>query len=440
MSQKSIKIQNQNYFFTKKKKETLTHQAFWIFAAAYKNRNGVDLLDFQKKFRSKFYPNRQTPHNEEIKKLQHYQDVQINRIVQNSLPQIFPNVEIVKKEKFTNFNKKFRSYIRFKTYNYKHASERTSHKEFLNSELIKMSGLTNTSIAKNIKANKHLIKKYNLRDVRIKGDGLTPNFSEKNIQKWKEGEVRIPPPLLLLVMCSAHKWVEANKEKLSRGRPRKMKSINTFEFAQFIVGTSKILELGEFPLFNSQIIFTLFETLSWITDIDRAIKYGLSDEDTADAIWNLYGKELSYNPKTNKEDHFTKDDLLIEVIKKQSTNQVLKVELKKLGIPEGKDMLETANTLMAVFGIDLNEVAKSGVVAEKRHELFGKLINTNFDHVTNLLKIYNKIYSEFRLVEKNRPYEKATKEEPKKNEQIQENVIQENEENKFNDPEDFYGI
>jgi hypothetical protein len=85
MSQKSIKIQNQNYFFTKKKKETLTHQAFWIFAAAYKNRNGVDLLDFQKKFRSKFYPNRQTPHNEEIKKLQHYQDVQINRIVQRKI-------------------------------------------------------------------------------------------------------------------------------------------------------------------------------------------------------------------------------------------------------------------------------------------------------------------------------------------------------------------
>ena len=419
-------------------REELTHQAFWLFASACRDRKGVDLLNFQKKVRSKAFPNRQTPHNEETRKDQNTQNKRIDRIVKNALPKLFPSIEIVTTP--DKPNPKFRPFIRFKTYNYKHALERKSHKDFLNSDLIKTSGVTTSSIAKNIRANKHLIKKYNLRDVRIKDDGITPNFSENNIKKWKSGEVRIPAPLLLLVMCSLHKWIEANKEKFSRGRPRKIKDVNTHDFAQFIQGTSKLLELGDFPLFNSQMILTLFQNLLWITDIDEAIKSGLSNEETADAIWNLYGKELSFNPLTNKEDHFTKDDLSIEIIKKQSANDLYKVQLKKLGIPEGTDPLEVGNIMLSQFGIDINKIAKTDVVAENRAKIYGKLINTNYDHLENILKIYNKIYSEFRLVESTRPYEKTTVEEPKKSDQIQENVIQDNKENKLDDLEDYYGI
>tara|TARA_B110001454_G_C12721210_1_gene434791 strand:- start:3187 stop:4566 length:1380 start_codon:yes stop_codon:yes gene_type:complete len=444
-------------------KEELTHQAFWLFASAYRDRKGVDLLNFQKKIRSKVLPNRQTPHNEETRKLQNTQNKRIDRIVKSSLPKLFPSIEIVT-------NPKFRSFIRFKHYNYKHALERKSHKDFLNSDLIKTSGVTTSSIAKNIKANKHLIKKYNLSDARIKDDGITPNFSAKNIQKWKEGKVRIPAPLLLLVMCSLHKWIEANKEKLSRGRPRKIKDVNTHEIAQLIQGVSKIMELGDFPLFNSQMIFTLFENLSWINDIDEAIFYGLSKEETADAIWNLYGKELSYNPITNKEDHFTKDHLSIEIINKQHANEKLKLRKKMMGIPDDVDILEFANILLETKGMDIKAAPVN------RAKIYGDLLNTNYDHVENILKIYNKIYSEFRLVESTRPYEKTTVEEPKKNDQIhwqidslkktlekidrgeagfgefgfytRENIeeqirkieTKEYEENKFENPEDYHGI
>lgn len=413
-------------------KEELTHRAFWLFASACRDRKGVDLLNFQKKVRSKAFPNRQTPHNEETRKDQNTQNKRIDRIVKNALPKLFPSIEIVTIP--DKPNPKFRPFIRFKTYNYKHALERKSHKDFLNSDLIKTSGVTTSSIAKNIKANKHLIKKYNLSDARIKDDGITPNFSAKNIQKWKEGEVRIPAPLLLLVMCSLHKWIEANKEKLSRGRPRKIKDINTHDLAQFIQGVSKIMELGDFPLFNSQMIFTLFENLSWINDIDEAIYYGLSNEETADAIWNLYGKELSYNPITNKEDHFTKDHLSIEIINKQHANEKLRLKKKMMGIPDDVDMMQVANAFLETKGMDIKAASVN------RAKIYGDLLNTNYDHVENILKIYNKIYSEFRLVESTRPYEKATVEEPKKNDQIQENVIQDNKENKLDDLEDYYGI
>ena len=188
-------------------------------------------------------------------------------------------------------------------------------------------------------------------------------------------------------MCSLHKWIEANKEKLSRGRPRKIKDINTHDLAQFIQGVSKIMELGDFPLFNSQMIFT-----------------------------------------------FTKDHLSIEIINKQHANEKLRLKKKMMGIPDDVDMMQVANAFLETKGMDIKAASVN------RAKIYGDLLNTNYDHVENILKIYNKIYSEFRLVESTRPYEKATVEEPKKNDQIQENVIQDNKENKLDDLEDYYGI
>ena len=167
MSQKIEKNPNPDYFFSKEQKSELTHQAFWYFAALCKDRKGVDLFNFQKQFRLKLYPNRQTPKDEEQKKIQHYQDVQINRIIQNGIPTKFPNVEIVKTEQFLS-KKKFRPFIRLKTYNYQNAIERISHSEFLKSDMVKMSGLTNKDLVRNIKANINLIEKYNLQDIRDK--------------------------------------------------------------------------------------------------------------------------------------------------------------------------------------------------------------------------------------------------------------------------------
>lgn len=446
MSQNLNKNQKKDYFFTKEQKNELTHKAFWHFAAAYQDRRGVDLFEFQKKFRSMLYPNRQTPINEDQKKLQHYQDVQINRIIQISFPKMFPNVEIVKEES-PNLKKKSRPFIRLKTYNYQVALERTTHKEFLNSDIVKMSGLTNKLLAKNIIANRHLIDKYGLKDRKDK-DGISEKFSEKNIQKWKEGVAKVPNPLLLLLLCAVHKWVEANAKQLSRGRPRKME-VDSGEYAQFVVGVQELMDLGNNPVFNSTMLPVVFSRLLFLEDIDVAMKNGLSNDETVAAIWNLYGKEISWNPEKNEEDYFTKDHLLIEVKKKQAANKQLADELKKLGVPEGADNLEAANSILSAFGIDLKGLAQSEIVTEKRKEMFGELINTYYDYAAFSLKLYNNIYQEFRLVDLSGAYvnqpKKVKKESIENNESDEYIEADETEENEINqeeykDPEDYYGV
>ena len=81
----------------KEQKEDLTHQAFWQFAADLTNNTDVDLLKFQKKIKLAAFPNRTTPTSKEEVKIQNTQDQQIIRIVKNSLPKMYPLVEIVKK-------------------------------------------------------------------------------------------------------------------------------------------------------------------------------------------------------------------------------------------------------------------------------------------------------------------------------------------------------
>ena len=441
MSQKIEKNPNPDYFFSKEQKSELTHQAFWYFAALCKDRKGVDLFNFQKQFRLKLYPNRQTPKDEEQKKIQHYQDVQINRIIQNGIPTKFPNVEIVKTEQFLS-KKKFRPFIRLKTYNYQNAIERISHSEFLKSDMVKMSGLTNKDLVRNIKANINLIEKYNLQDIRDKDNGVTSSFSEKNIQKWKEGIIRIPNPLLLLVMCSVHKWIEANVNKLTRGRPRKAADFDTNDLGEFILGSSELLGLGNYPAFNTQILTQAYITLDWWNQIDNALSSGLDEDETAEAIWNLYGKELSYNPKIQHENYFNKKHVREEVSKKSEMKKTLEMIKNQLGIDEDDDILEVANQLLK--SVNLQGVSATGKAATKqRQAMFGELVNSHFEHITRMIQLYNVIYSEFTFIKSEEAYSehinKLAAGVTKKDDDTKKDVV-EDEENKFDNPEDYYGI
>jgi hypothetical protein len=444
MSQKIEKNPNPDYFFTKEQKSDLTHQAFWSFIALCNDRSGVDLLNFQKHFRSKLYPNRQTPKNDEQKKIQHYQDVQINRIIQEGIPNKFPNVEIVKTEQFLS-KMKFRPFIRLKTYNYQNAIERKSHSEFLKSDMVKISGLTNSDLLRNIKANLNLIEKYKLQDIRDKSNGITANFSEKNIQKWKDGVVRIPAPLLLLVICAVHKWIEANAMKLKRGRPRKIEGFDNQELAAFVVGSSELLGLGNYPLFNSQIITQVYLIFHWWNEIDVALDNGLDEDETAKAIWNLYGKDISYNPMIQHENYFNIKHVREEVSKKfeikEQLKQVREMLIAAKKIPKNATDLEVTNGMLAMtkqMGVTANNEAS----VEKRKAMYGELINCYFDHTSELLKLYNAIFKEFTFIDSKEAYRNHMDhmDHMKKNVDKKDVVIQENEENKFENPEDYFGI
>ena len=378
---------------SKEQKQSLTHKAFWKFAASCSDRTGVDLYEFQSSFRSMIYPNRQTPHNEETKKIQNTQNKQIDRIIK-SIPKVYPNVEIVTEDKFPS-KKKFRPFIRLKTYNYQNSIERKSHREFLNSDIVKKSKISNKLIVKNIKENIHLIDKYNLQDVRDKSNGLTAGFSEKNVMKWKEGTSRIPSPLLLLVICAVHKWIEGNKEKLNIGRPRKTE-FDKNDLGEFIVGTSKLLELGDNPTFNYQILEIYYGYLNWWNEIEVALDCGLSPDETAQAIWNLYGKELSYNPSIQHENYFNIKHVREEVDNRHNISMLFKQVKEMFNLSDDEDILETANKMTAMAS-GSNLTVNSKAAEKQRKSMFGELVNSYFDHATMQMQLYSKIYGEFKF-------------------------------------------
>lgn len=448
---------------TKDQKDNLTLQAFWHFAAGLKNRQ-VDLLDFQKKIKSIAFPNRAKATSKEDLKLQNSQDVFIKRLVQNSLPKMFPNIEIVREKKNTHIKKKFRPYIRLRTYNFQNAEERRQHKEFLNSKFVKMTKFSNVLLAKNIIANKHLIKKYGLLD-RKGTDGITAKFSAKNIQKWKEGEISIPAPLLLLVTCAVHKYAEKNQSVFNRGRPRMIKGVDKQEledYSEQLYAVNGIYGLSDFSLFNAQIIQMTLSNHKWYENIwEIAKNEWLTPEATADAIWNLYQKEITYNPKTNEDNFFTKKDVLDEVQKvtdlleeKKASIELLKnmglvkenaseSDINNAMIKQITPLIAAANKKIEAFDNsdeEEDEDAFNTIIREQQKKSFGELALTHLDHSNLLMTIYTNIYKEFKLIESSGAYVKPLRKVSKRNDPVEESVIVENEENKLENPEDYFGI
>jgi len=397
------KKEKTNHSLNKEQKEELTHQAFWQFAAALTNNTDVDLLKFQKKIKLAAFPNRTTPNSKEEVKIQNTQDQQIIRIVRNSLPKMYPLVEIVTKSKKNSPEPKFRPYLRMKTANHLQSIKRKWSKEFLNSDLFEMVGISNKLLAKNIKENRHLIEKYNLKDKRDL-DGISEKFSDKNIQKWKEGRTFPPEPLLLLIYCTIHKFGEIDNSWNPKGRPRKIKGLTDTEYQNMVNQTKEInemIDLGEYAPFNSLVILMLHNQYAqWHESIIKILtKEWLSYEETTEAIWNIYSKDISYNPIKNIENYFTKKDLLEEVVKIHATMDAQKKIdefMNTLGLADKNKVEEVKSKNAKELASNMNS-EKNNKYTQAIEIQFGELGQTTLEIINIKLKAYINIYKEFRL-------------------------------------------
>ena len=89
-------------------------------------------------------------------------------------------------------------------------------------------------------------------------------------------------------------------------------------------------------------------------------------------------------------------------------------------------------------------VSATGKAATKqRQAMFGELVNSHFEHITRMIQLYNVIYSEFTFIKSEEAYSehinKLAAGVTKKDDDTKKDVV-EDEENKFDNPEDYYGI
>ena len=118
-------------------------------------------------------------------------------------------------------------------------------------------------------------------------------------------------------------------------------------------------------------------------------------------------------------------------------------EVKKAyGFSEDDDIIEVANQLLK--SVNLQGVSATGKVETKqRQAMFGELVNSHFEHATRMIQLYNVIYSEFTFIESEEAYSehinKLAAGVTKKDDDTKKDVV-EDEENKFDNPEDYYGI
>jgi len=410
---------NMDYKITKARKKELTLLAFYLFQTLGTQK--YDVLRFQQLFRKRNFPNRMTPDSQEQKRLQNYEDQTLNRIVQKQLIETYPRLSIEQEASG-------RSFIREKTGNFQVSLERSETFKLLNSDPIRLGkkdGMSVKHLETNINANLHLLPSpYAVKPV-----------TDKSIHKWKEGIIRIPPDYSWLTLMSIFKWLEANKNKYNRGRPKKeTEGIDNHELAEFLGNSNILMDLGEFKPFNGSVITICFNIMKWFTDTKEALDSGLNVEETTEAIWNLYDGVVTVNFSKNDNNYFTKKDLRNDVQKIEDANKKIKALMERSGYTTftSEDLVKFTNEFFNNLGIN-PDVAK-----QKTSEGFGEITKDHLDQVDQVMKIYIDLYKKFRYVEQSRPYVKTPR--PKEDkEYFEDDEIKINQE-EYNDPEDYLGI
>jgi len=410
---------NMDYKITKARKQELTQQAFYLFQTLGKQK--YDVLRFQQLFRKRNFPNRMTPISQEQKRRQNYEDQTLNRIVQKQLIETYPRLTIEQEASG-------RSFIREITGNYQVALERSLTSELLNSDPIRLGkkdGMSVKHLETNINANLHLLPSpYDVKPVK-----------DKSIHKWKEGIIRIPPDYSWVTLMAIFKWLEANKNKYNKGRPKKeTEGISNQELAEFLGNANMLMNLGEFKPFNSSVITICLNIMRWFMDVKEALDSGLNVEETTEAIWNLYDIVVRVNYSKNDNNYFTKKDLRNDVQKIEDANKQMRALMEGYGYTSFKseDLVEFTNEVLKQLGIN-PDAAK-----QKTGDMFGEITLDHLDQVDQVMKIYIDLYKKFRYVEQSRPYVKTPK--PKEDkEYFEDDEIKINQEEKKN-PEDYYGV
>jgi hypothetical protein len=234
---------------------------------------------------------------------------------------------------------------------------------------------------------------------------------------------------------SIFKWLEANKNKYNRGRPKKeTEGIDNHELAEFLGNSNILMDLGEFKPFNGSVITICFNIMKWFTDTKEALDSGLNVEETTEAIWNLYDGVVTVNFSKNDNNYFTKKDLRNDVQKIEDANKKIKALMERSGYTTftSEDLVKFTNEFFNNLGIN-PDVAK-----QKTSEGFGEITKDHLDQVDQVMKIYIDLYKKFRYVEQSRPYVKTPR--PKEDkEYFEDDEIKINQE-EYNDPEDYLGI
>jgi hypothetical protein len=410
---------NMDYKITKARKQELTQQAFYLFQTLGKQK--YDVLRFQQLFRKRNFPNRMTPVSQDQKRRQNYEDQTLNRIVQKQLIETYPRLTIEQEASG-------RSFIREKTENYQIALERKLTSELLNSDPIRLgkkNGMSVKHLETNINANLHVMPYPH----------ATKPVTDKSIHKWKEGIIRIPPDYSCLTLMSIFKWLEANKNKYNRGRPKKeTEGISNHELAEFLGNANMLMDLGEFKPFNSSVITICFTIMKWFTDVKEALDSGLNVDETTEAIWNLYDSVVRVNYSKNDNNYFTKKDLRNDIQILEVANKRIKALMEGYGYTSFKseDLLKFTNEISKTLGIN-QEATK-----DRNNEMYGEITNDHLDQVDEVMKIYIDLYKKFRYVDQSRPYVQTPGAKEDK-EYFEDDEMKINQE-EYKDPEDYYGV